>query len=192
MAVVIAWQDPSLRPEVFQARGDPFRHLRDAIDDGASGLTFWRFCFGGLLSLALFYIVGSAFYFSAASYATVAGRCRSSVDLADLGSSGKHHWRAVCGLSASFLFAVVSRLVDREVRASDHCHHSRGRHTPGTRVRGGEPRDAAGRPYPSVRIVSRADFGSWFTDSSRLVESRPKGTDYASTGKSTLTTKRSP
>src|SRR5580700_7518726 len=55
----------------------------------------------------------------------------------------------MCGLSASFQFAVVSRLVDREARASDTAITVAGDTTPGTRIRGGE----AARPYPSVRIV---------------------------------------
>jgi len=44
----------------------------------------------------------------------------------------------MCGLSASFLFGVVSRLVDREARASDTAITVAGATTPGTRVRGGE------------------------------------------------------
>jgi voltage-gated potassium channel len=62
----------------------------------------------------------SAFYFSAASYATVG---YGDVVL-------PHMWRTLgpvesiigvlmCGLSASFLFAIVSRLIDREARASN-------------------------------------------------------------------------
>jgi voltage-gated potassium channel len=62
----------------------------------------------------------SAFYFSAASYATVG---YGDVVLPQM-------WRTVgpvesiigvlmCGLSASFLFAIVSRLLDREAQASD-------------------------------------------------------------------------
>jgi hypothetical protein len=61
----------------------------------------------------------SAFYFSASSYATVG---YGDVVLPQI-------WRALgpvesiigvlmCGLSASFLFATVSRLVDRETRLS--------------------------------------------------------------------------
>jgi voltage-gated potassium channel len=62
----------------------------------------------------------SAFYFSAASYATVG---YGDVVLPEI-------WRTLgpvesiigvlmCGLSAGFLFAIVSRLVDREARASN-------------------------------------------------------------------------
>jgi len=39
----------------------------------------------------------------------------------------------MCGLSASFLFAVVSRLVDREVRASDTAITVVGDTAPGTK-----------------------------------------------------------
>src|SRR6267154_3730156 len=42
-----------------QARGDPFRHPHDAIDDCVHWLApFGDSALGGLLSLALFYIVG--------------------------------------------------------------------------------------------------------------------------------------
>src|SRR6267143_3423554 len=62
----------------------------------------------------------SAFYFSAASYATVG---YDDVVLPQM-------WRTLgpvesiiavlmCGLSASFLFAIVTRLVEREARVSD-------------------------------------------------------------------------
>ena len=43
----------------------------------------------------------------------------------------------MCGLSESFLFAAVSRLVDREARASDTAITVAGDTTPRARVRGG-------------------------------------------------------
>jgi len=68
----------------------------------------------------------SAFYFSACSYATVGyGDVVLPWIWRTLGPVESIIGVLMCGLSASFLFAVVSRLVDREVR---HCHHSRGRH----------------------------------------------------------------
>src|SRR5882762_11785183 len=55
-----------------QARGDPFRHPRDAIDDCVYWLApFGDSALGGPLSLLCFRSWESAFYFSAARYATV-------------------------------------------------------------------------------------------------------------------------
>ena len=79
-----------------QVRGDPFRRPRDAIDDRVHWLApIGDSALDGLLSLALFSIVGI--------WLLLLGfplrdrrlwRCRSTVDLADLGSSRKHHRRA--------------------------------------------------------------------------------------------------
>jgi hypothetical protein len=79
-----------------QARGDQFRHPRDAMDDCVHWLApFGDSALGGLLSLALFYIVGICLLLLGCQLCDRwLRRCRSSVDLADLGSSGKHHWRA--------------------------------------------------------------------------------------------------
>jgi hypothetical protein len=69
---------------------------------------------GGLLSLALFYIVGICLYFSAASYATVGyGDVVLPWTWRTLGPVESIIGVLMRGLSASFLFAVVSRLVDR-------------------------------------------------------------------------------
>src|SRR5258708_28780757 len=106
-----------------QARGDPFRHPRDAIDDCVLCFRSWE----------------SGFYFSAASYATVGyGDVVLPWTWRTLGPVESIIGVLICGLSASFLFAVVSRLVDRETRASDTAITGAGDTTPGTRVRGGE------------------------------------------------------
>src|ERR1700686_2318643 len=61
----------------------------------------------------------SAFYFSAASYATVGyGDVVLPQMWRTLGPVESISGVLMCGLSASFLFAIVSRLVDREARAS--------------------------------------------------------------------------
>jgi len=61
----------------------------------------------------------SAFYFSAASYATVGyGDVVLPQTWRTLGPVESIIGVLMCGLSASFLFAIVSRLVDRESRAS--------------------------------------------------------------------------
>jgi voltage-gated potassium channel len=61
----------------------------------------------------------SAFYFSAASYATVGyGDVVPPQMWRTLGPVESISGVLMCGLSASFLFAIVSRLVGREARAS--------------------------------------------------------------------------
>jgi voltage-gated potassium channel len=62
----------------------------------------------------------SAFYFSAASYATVGyGDVVLPQSWRTLGPVESIIGVLMCGLSASFLFAIVSRLLDRDARASD-------------------------------------------------------------------------
>jgi voltage-gated potassium channel len=62
----------------------------------------------------------SAFYFSAASYATVGyGDVVLPQMWRTLGPVESIIGVLMCGLSAGFLFAIVSRLIDREARASD-------------------------------------------------------------------------
>ena len=103
-----------------QTRTPPFRSAHGAIDDcvhwfariGDSAL-------GGLLSLALFPLWESAFYFSAASYATVGyGDVVLPWMWRTLGPVESIIGVLMCGLSASFLFAIVSRLIDRETKLS--------------------------------------------------------------------------
>jgi ion channel len=61
----------------------------------------------------------SAFYFSAASYATVGyGDVVLPQMWRTLGPVESIIGVLMCGLSASFLFAIVSRLVDRETKLS--------------------------------------------------------------------------
>jgi hypothetical protein len=60
-----------------------------------------------------------AFYFSAASYATVGyGDVVLPQMWRNLGPVESIIGVLMCGLSASFLFAIVSRLVDRETKLS--------------------------------------------------------------------------
>jgi hypothetical protein len=71
----------------------------------------------------------SAFYFSAASYATVGyGDVVLPQMWRTLGPVESIIGVLMCGLSAGFLFAIVSRLIDREGRASDTLiAHTRGK-----------------------------------------------------------------
>jgi voltage-gated potassium channel len=121
MAAVIAWARPSFAPSVL--RLGPIRSamlmmrlMTAFIVLHVLEILLWTAFYRWLC----FPFWESAFYFSAASYATVG---YGDVVL-------PHMWRTLgpvesiigvlmCGLSASFLFAIVSRLIDREARASN-------------------------------------------------------------------------
>jgi len=78
----------------------------------------------------------SAFYFSAASYATVGyGDVVLPQMWRTLGPVESIIGVLMCGLSASFLFAIVTRLVEREARLSDTPVTDTGDTSPGTRIR---------------------------------------------------------
>jgi hypothetical protein len=65
----------------------------------------------------------------------------------------------MCGLSASFLFADVSKLVDREARGPQTLpSQSWETLLLERRFAAAKPRDAASRPYASVRIVLARGF----------------------------------
>jgi voltage-gated potassium channel len=102
----------------------------------------------------------SAFYFSAASYATVGyGDVVLPWTWRTLGPVESIIGVLMCGLSASFLFAVVSRLVDREARASDTSITVRGRHYSWNE--GSRRRSRATRQVDRIHQLeysSRADF----------------------------------
>src|SRR6266403_2166327 len=79
-------------------------------------ILFWAGCYRWLC----FSSWESALYFSASSYATVGyGDIVLPWIWRTLGPVESIIGVLMCGLSASFLFAVVSRLVDHETRASD-------------------------------------------------------------------------
>src|ERR1700730_8464615 len=120
MAAVIAWARPSFAPSVF--RLGPIRSamlmmrlMTAFIVLHVLEILLWTVFYRWLC----FPFWESAFYFSAASYATVG---YGDVVL-------PHMWRTLgpvesiigvlmCGLSASFLFAIVTRFVDRETKLS--------------------------------------------------------------------------
>src|SRR5216684_83090 len=120
MAALIAWGRTSLAPDVH--RLGPIR----------SALLMVRFitAFIGLHVLEILLWAGfyrwlcfplweSAFYFSAASYATVGyGDVVLPQMWRTLGPVESIIGVLMCGLSASFLFAIVTRLVEREVPVS--------------------------------------------------------------------------
>src|SRR6202045_3568025 len=120
MAAVIAWARPSFAPSVF--RLGPIRSamlmmrlMTAFIVLHVLEILLWTVFYRWLC----FPFWEPAFYFSAASYATVG---YGDVVL-------PHMWRTLgpvesiigvlmYGLSASFLFAIVTRLVDRETKLS--------------------------------------------------------------------------
>jgi voltage-gated potassium channel len=78
----------------------------------------------------------SAFYFSAASYATVGyGDVVLPQIWRTLGPVESISGVLMCGLSASFLFAIVTRLVERETRVSDAHVTDAGDGSHGVRIR---------------------------------------------------------
>jgi Ion channel len=73
----------------------------------------------GFYRLLCFRLWEPAFYFSAANYATVGyGDVVLPQMWRNLGPMESIIGVLMCGLSASFLFAIVSRLVDRETKLS--------------------------------------------------------------------------
>ena len=137
MAAVISWARPSLAPSVF--RLGPIRSamlmmrlMTAFIVLHVLEILLWTVFYRWLC----FPFWESAFYFSAASYATVG---YGDVVL-------PHMWRTLgpvesiigvlmCGLSASFLFAIVTRLVEHEARTSDSPITDMGDSNPRTRIR---------------------------------------------------------
>ena len=76
-----------------QGRADPFRHAHDAIDDCVHWFTRIRDSdLDCLLSLALFSIMGICLLLLGCQLCDRRLRgCRSTADMADLGTGGKHH-----------------------------------------------------------------------------------------------------
>src|SRR5258708_40109182 len=137
MAALIAWGRTSLAPDVH--RLGPIR----------SALLMVRFitAFIGLHVLEILLWAGfyrwlcfplweSAFYFSAASYATVGyGDVVLPWMWRTLGPVESIIGVLMCGLLASFLLAIVTRLVEREARGSDISVPDTGDTSPGNKVR---------------------------------------------------------
>jgi len=121
MAAVIAWARPSFAAGVL--RLGPIRSamlmmrlMTAFICLHVLEILLWTAFYRWLC----FPVWESAFYFSAASYATVGyGDVVLPQMWRTLGPVESIIGVLMCGLSAGFLFAIVSRLVDREARASD-------------------------------------------------------------------------
>jgi len=137
MATLIAWARTSLGPGLN--RLGPFR----------SALLMVRFItafvvlhlleiliWAGFYRWLCFPSWESAFYFSTSSYATVGyGDVVLPQMWRTLGPVESIIGVLMCGLSASFLFAIVSRLVEREARVSDTPITDTEDTSPGTGIR---------------------------------------------------------
>jgi voltage-gated potassium channel len=121
MAAVISWARRSFAPRVLSSGPIRSAMLMMRLMTAFIGLHIFE-----ILLWTAFYrwlcfpVWESAFYFSAASYATVGyGDVVLPQMWRTLGPVESIIGVLMCGLSAGFLFAIVSRLVDREARASD-------------------------------------------------------------------------
>jgi voltage-gated potassium channel len=120
MAAVISWARPSFAPGVLKLGPIRSALLMMRLMTAFIGLhvleiLLWTAFYRWLC----FPVWESAFYFSTSSYATVGyGDIVLPQMWRPLGPVESIIGVLMCGLSASFLFAIVSRLVDREARAS--------------------------------------------------------------------------
>jgi len=137
MAALIAWARPSFEPDVIRLRPIPSAMLMMRLMTAFIGLDVLEILlWAGFYRWLCFPLWESAFYFSAASYATVGyGDVVLPQMWRTLGPVESIIGVLMCGLSASFLFAIVSRLVAREARVSDHLVSNTRGISPGTRIR---------------------------------------------------------
>jgi voltage-gated potassium channel len=151
MAAVIARARASFAPHVLRLGAARSAVLMMRLTTAFIGLHLLEILlWAGFYRWLCFPSWESAFYFSASSYATVGyGDVVLPWMWRTLGPVESIIGVLMCGLSASFLFAIVSRLVDGEARASDPAITVAADTTPGARVRGGE---AARRGRPTVSI----------------------------------------
>jgi voltage-gated potassium channel len=137
MGALIAWARPSFAPHIPRLGAIRSAMLVMRLMTAFIGLHVLE-----ILLWASFYrwhcfpLWESAFYFSTSSYATVGyGDVVLPQAWRTLGPVESVIGVLMCGLSASFLFAIVSKLVDREARFSDTPVTDVGDTRPGTRIR---------------------------------------------------------
>ena len=120
MATVIAWARPGFGPDVLRLGVIRSTMLIMRLMTAFIGLHVLEILlWAGFYRWLCFPFWESAFYFSAASYATVGyGDVVLPQMWRTLGPVESIIGVLMCGLSASFLFAIVSRLVDRETKLS--------------------------------------------------------------------------
>src|SRR6267143_2431952 len=137
MAVVIAWARPSFAPHLLRLGAIHSAMLVMRLMTAFIGLHLLEILlWAGFYRWLCFPLWESAFYFSAASYATVGyGDVVLPWMWRTLGPVESIIGVLMCGLLASFLFAIVTRLVEREARVSDTPVTDTGDTSPGTRIR---------------------------------------------------------
>src|SRR5229473_4900099 len=120
MAAMIAWTRTSLAPDVHRLGTLRSALLMVRLMTAFIGLHVLEILlWAGFYRCLCFPLWESAFYFSPASYATVGyGDIVLPQMWRTLGPVESIIGVLMCGLSASFLFAIVSRLVDRETKLS--------------------------------------------------------------------------
>src|SRR5258707_15368834 len=136
MAAMIAWTRTSLAPDVH--RLGPLRSalLMVRLMTAFIGLHVLEILlWAGFYRWLCFPLWESAFYFSAASYATVGyGDVVLPWMWRTLGPVESIIGVVMCGLVASFLFAIVARLIERGGRGSDAPLTNPGATSPGNRI----------------------------------------------------------
>jgi voltage-gated potassium channel len=120
MAAVIAWARPRFAPHVLRLGAIRSAMLVMRLMTTFIGLHVLEILlWAGFYRWLCFPLWESSFYFSTSSYATVGyGDVVLPQAWRTLGPVESILGVLMCGLSASFLFAIVSRLVDREARFS--------------------------------------------------------------------------
>jgi hypothetical protein len=120
MAAVIAWARPSFAPDALRLGAIRSAMLVMRLMTAFIGLHVLEILlWAGFYRWLCFRLWEPAFYFSAASYATVGyGDVILPWMWRTLGPVESIIGVLMCGLSASFLFAIVSRLIDRETKLS--------------------------------------------------------------------------
>jgi len=126
MAAVIAWARPSFAPHVLRLGAIRSAMLVMRLMTAFIGLHVLEILlWAGFYRWLCFPLWESSFYFSTSSYATVGyGDVVLPQAWRTLGPVESIIGVLMCGLSASFLFAIVSRLVDREARFPGKLAHS--------------------------------------------------------------------
>jgi len=125
MAAVIAWARPSFAPHVLRLGAIRSAMLVMRLMTAFIGLHVLEILlWAGFYRWLCFPLWESSFYFSTSSYATVGyGDVVLPQAWRTLGPVESIIGVLMCGLSASFLFAIVSRLVDREARFPGKLAH---------------------------------------------------------------------
>src|SRR5467141_2321836 len=137
MAMVIAWARPRFAPEVLRLGAIRSAILVIGLMTAFIGLHLLEILlWAGFYRWLCFPSWESAFYFSTSSYATVGyGDVVLPQMWRTLGPVESIIGVLMCGLSTSFLFAVVTRLVEREVDSQANSRSPNGTYSRGRRFK---------------------------------------------------------